>query len=276
MADDKPRFYYHAHAVALSGEIKHPFQERIAEQAPSSVSPFGGYASIKADDYDLRGAVRHCGARSLTEGSYSAEKDEHYAVASASLENFNLFDVVMVEYLTAKVTAVHSVRQQEPSISPHGSNIRNLRVAGHLIELEPLCGIYHTLDTMTKVREDYRNNKSFREAFHRDANVGNGESLPEKVLKFFPWRKHKATDELPEFRDHTIVPLFRIKDPQVRGIDVYGNVMHVHNFGRIRVGEMFINRDQRRVVMLHVEMGSPQSGDLNAGTGSGGGGQTDP
>lgn len=274
--NNKRRFAYHAHALALQGEITHPFQEKLEPQAPSAVSPFGGFGIARADPFSLRDVVSHGGARSRTEAGYNPKTDEHYAVANVVLERFNLSDVVTADSIVARLTAVHSGREDEPRISPHGSFIQNLRVAGTPIELVPYVGTYHTLDTMQKVRDHYKTNADFRNALHEDARIGKEESLPEKVRKFFPWRHHQTNGELPEFHGHTIVPLFRIVDPKVPGIDVHGSVIHIHHFGRLHIGELLIRSEDRRITMIHADLGSPQEARLEVASVCGGAGPTDP
>src|SRR5215831_7639439 len=138
MNDEKRRFHYHAHALALQGEVTHPFQEKIERQAPSAVSPFGGFGVARADAFNLRDVVSHRGGRSRAEAGHNPNTDEHYSLASVVLEGLNLSDVVTVDRIVARLTAVHSERQEEPCISPHGSTIENLRIAGHPIQLIPL------------------------------------------------------------------------------------------------------------------------------------------
>lgn len=276
MIDEKRRFNYHAHALALQGEITHPFQEKIEPQAPSAVSPFGGFGIARADGFNLRDVVSHRGARTRAEAGHNPETDEHYALATVMLEGLNLSDVVTVDRIVARLTAVHSDRQDDPCISPHGSTIENLRIAGHPIELISLVGTYHTLDTMQKVREHYKENADFQDRLHEDACVGKETALPERMRKFFPWRRHRHNGELPEFRGHTIVPLFRIVDPKVPGIDVHGSVIHIHHFGRLHIGELFISSDDRRVTMVHADLGSPQHGDILAASACGGTSPSDP
>ena len=259
----KRRFAYHAHALALQGEITHPFREKIEPQAPSGVSPFGGFGVARADAFNLRDVVSHRGARSR-------------AVAHVALEGFNLSDVVTADRIVARLTAIHPERQNEPCISPHGSFIQNLRVAGTPIELKPYVGTYHELDTLQKVREHYKSNADFRSALHLDACVGKEASLPVKLRKFFPWRRHQTNGELPEFHGHTIVPLFRIVDPKVPGIDVHGSVIHIHHFGRLHIGELLIRSEDRRITMIHADLGSPHEASLDVAAVCGGAGPTDP
>jgi hypothetical protein len=271
-----PRFNYHAHALALQGEITHPFQEKLEPQAPSAVSPFGGFGTARADPFNLKEVISHRGARSRTEAGYNPNTDEHYALANVVLDGLNLSDVVTAESILARVSAVHSTRQPEPAISPAGSMIQGLRILGHPIDLIPLVSTYHNHSTMQGLRDHYKNDSKYREDFHKDAYIGKQSDVPPKKQKFFPWLKHEPNGVLPEFRGHTIVPLFRIIDPQIPGVDVHGNVIHIDNFGRIRLGELVVSCDERRVTMFHADLGSPQHGNATAANVCVGAGQTDP
>jgi hypothetical protein len=276
MANQNRRFSYHAHAVPLQGEVTYPFQEKIGPHAPTAVSPFGGFEVGQADPFSLRDTITHRGARSQSEGGLNPATNEHYAVALTVVEGLNLSEVVTVDRIVARLVAVCPESQEDAGISPSGSYIENLRIAGHRIELRSLAGTYHTLDTMEKVREHYRSNSNFRDTFHTDAFVGKEAALPEKVCRFFPWRRHQSNGQLPEYRGHAIVPLFQVVDPKAPGIDVYGNVIHIHHFGRLHIGELFISRDERRLTMIHADLGSPQQGNLSGGSVCGGISPSDP
>jgi hypothetical protein len=129
---------------------------------------------------------------------------------------------------------------------------------------------------MSGLRQHYKDNEQYRNDFHTDAYIGKQSDVPSKKQKFFPWLNHKPNGVLPEFRGHTIVPLFRIEDPGIPGVDVHGNVIHIHNFGRIRLGELVISCDERRVTMFHADLGSPQEANFTASSVCSGNGQTDP
>jgi hypothetical protein len=274
--EEKRRFSYHAHVLALQGEVTHPIQQRIEPQAPSAVSAFGGFSVARADAFNLLDIVSHRGARSRAEAGYNPNTDEHYVLASVVLEGLNISDVVTVDRMVARLTVVHSEKQEDPFISPQGSTIENLRIAGHPVQFESLVGTYHTLDTMQKVRDEYESSQKFRDGLHEDACVGKGMLLPEKVRMFFPWRHHQSNGKLPEFRGHTIVPLFRFVDPKVPGIEIHGGVIHIQHFGRLHIGELFIGRDDRRVTMLHADLGSPQHVTIIADSVCGGASPSDP
>lgn len=272
-----PRFHHHAHAVAISGEVTRPFQEIIDAQAVSTVPPIGGSSSAQAERYRLPSVLMHQGARSKSTASYNQNTKGYESVTSASVEGFNIADVVVADFFTVRVASTFLPGAKEPQISPHGSMFHKLRIAGRDIILEPNVDLFHELDTLTKVSDDYRDNKNgFRDAFNRDAFVGRDAALPDTHKSFFPWRKQTATGNLPTYSGHTIVPLFVVKNSSDPDFVVHGNVVYVKDFGVIHIGEMLIASNERRVTMIHADLGSPMAADIIAGSGCGGGGPTDP
>ncbi len=145
----------------------------------------------------------------------------------------------------------------EPQISVAGSQITGLRVAGRDIVLEPRLDIYCQLATMTALRDYYKETAAFREDFERSAFVGRESALPEDVWHFFPWRRSQSSATLHEDQGLTIVPLYTIKNPSEPGFEVYENVIKVHDFGRVHIGELIIQGDRRRLLMKQAELQSP-------------------
>jgi hypothetical protein len=70
----------------------------------------------------------------------------------------------------------------------------------------------------------------------------------------------------------TIVPLFIVLNPSAAGFQVSGNTITVENFGTIVLGELVISDYERRLTMLHADLGSGASACIVGGNG----GPTDP
>jgi hypothetical protein len=280
MNNQKPRFHYHAHAIALAGEVTHPFNEIIDVQAPATIPSMGGVSSSHRKGYRLRGVLMHHGAHSQTAGRHNLKSNAHEVMAHASVGGLNIEDKLTVDFVTAHLTATYYTNaddyDQEPQISPRGSMFHRLRIAGRNIELEPNVDLYHELDTMVKVRKAYSDNAKFREALDRDAFVGQETILPESHHRFFPWRMHEPDGKLPEYHGHTVVPLFRVLNKNEPGVfEVRGNVVYVPDFGRIHLGELVITSYERRLTMMRADLGSPVNADVMAASGCGGGGPID-
>ncbi|HXF25963.1 MAG TPA: hypothetical protein VN610_01750 [Bryobacteraceae bacterium] len=272
------RFLYHAQAVGLSGRIVRPFDALVKAQAASALSSSGGYSSARRREYHLKQVFSHQATYTEATGSFNAKGDSHDTSATATIEEFNVGGVVKVELGVARISSSHAVSgDREPSISPQGTFLRHLTIAGNKIELESLVDDFHELDTLSKVRDRYKQDKAFREKFDSAAFVGRQSAIEdEKKHKYFPWRSRKPSDQLPEYRGLTIVPLFIIKNPSSPGFNVHGNTVHVDNFGRIQLGEMVIGSHERRVTLIHVDLGSPTEGHFTACGVVGNGGATDP
>jgi hypothetical protein len=57
--------------------------------------------------------------------------------------------------------------------------------------------------------------------------------------------------------------------------EVRGNVVYVPDFGRIHLGEMVITPHERRLKMIHANLGSPAHADISVCCVCGGGGPID-
>jgi len=259
------RFLYHASAVGLSGEIRRPFPHTIDVQAASALPRYGGRAAARHGIYQLPGIVSHQGAATEAASLYNRGAGAHETTVFASVTQLDLRSIVTAGALAAAVRCAHSADgQDEPSIGLGGSEIRGLRIAGREIVLESRVDLYSRLDTMALLRDYYRDNAEFREDFDRAAFVGQSERLPADLRRFFPWRRYTRSTRLPEHRGMTVVPLFTVKNASEPGLEIYGNVIRIHDFGIVQLGELIVESHRRRVMMLHADMGSPVEGEVTA------------
>jgi len=288
-----PRFLYHASAVGLSGEIRRPFQQRIDSQAATALPRWGGHAAARIKSFDLGGVVGHTGVATELTGAYQVQSNSFETTAVASVTGLNLEGVLTAGVLTASIHSSHPVTASgkapsksakrskraappvEPSISIAGTAIKDLVIAGRPIDLEPILDISTEFPTtMSGLRAYYKGNRKFRDDFESCSYVAQEGALPEDVRMFFPWRRYKKSTELHERNGLTIIPLYRVKNPSAPGFEVYGNVIKVANFGRVHIGELIIESNRRRLLMLYADLGSPCEGNVLSGCVDGNG--TDP
>jgi len=272
-----PRFLYHASAVGVAGEVRRPFQQVIHCQASSALPRYGGHAHSRVDKFQLADIVKHSACFTHATGIYNKETDSFETTVQSTVADIDVRGVVTADLTTAKVHSNHPNKPGvEPSITVEGSEIKGLRVAGRVIDLEPRVNIYCEHTTLSGLRKYYSENKQFQQDFESEAFVDNEAKLPEDVLHFFPWRRRKSSTDLHHHNNMVIVPLYKVKNPSERGFEVYGNVIKVHDFGRVHIGELIIEGNRRRVMMLHVDMGSPCEGCVSFSCGDGNGGQVPP
>jgi hypothetical protein len=272
-----PRFLYHASAVGLAGQVLRPFQQSIDAQAASALPRYGGSCSAHFGKFQLQDVLSHAGASTKATAAYQESSDTHETGVSSTVKGLDIRGIVTVETLTSSVHCSHpATKHTEPGISIAGSEIKGLRIAGRDIVLESRLDIYDKLDTMAKLREYYKENAAFRDDFDGASYVGQQAALPEDVWQFFPWRNWKRSTTLPEHRGMTIVPLYTVKNASEPGFEVYGNVVRVHDFGRVHIGELIIESHRRRLLMLHADLGSPVEAFFCAGCSDGNGGSGNP
>ena len=271
------RFLYHAQAVGISGQITKPTNQLISSQATSVLPPAGGYSSGRQDAYQLLEILSHTGTASEVSGSDNPTTGDHETSVTATVQGLNIGNVLLLDGCTARLSSVHPADGSQARITPQGSFFQNLQIAGQAIQLESRVDVYHMLDSMDKLREHYKSDAAFRNSFIEDAFVGKEKALPDKHHRYFPWRKVTALDRLPEKQTGTtIVPLFIIKNKSAPGFTVNGNVITIENFGTIALGELVISGYERRLTMLHADLGSPTVGTLSVASAGGNGGTTDP
>src|ERR1700682_6312617 len=104
---DTPPFLYHGHAVGVSGRITRTFEEWIVVQPPTALPRSGCYIPARQEPYRLREVFSHKGTHTEATGSHSPKTETHDTVVTATVDGFNLCDVVLADSFTARITSVH-------------------------------------------------------------------------------------------------------------------------------------------------------------------------
>jgi hypothetical protein len=286
------RFLFHANAIGVTGQIHRPVSHLIPSVA-SALPPGGGYNNAKQDPGEFLEIYSHGGATTATTGNQKQNGDA-VTTAIATVHGLNIRNVVLLDSVTASLSSLHPADGSQARFNTQGSFFQNLRIAGHEIELESRIDLYGKLATLADLCEAYKENTYskgeghfkkefvFQNQFLEDAfapgHVGKEKALHEKQHKYFPYRDLKKTEDLPCSRSTgvTIVPLFIVKNPSEPGFHVSGNVITVENFGTVVLGELIISAYERRLTMLHAELGSPVGGMVSACSLDGNGGGVDP
>lgn len=273
-----PRFLYHASAVGLSGEIRRPFHQHLDCQASTALPRYGGRAGATIKSFEIGGVVAHAGVSTRLSGLYNQQLDAFETIVQSTVTGLDIEKRLTADTLTATVHSIHPALPPEPgkppvepSIKVTGSAISGLRIDGEQIDLESLVDFYSERDTLTGLGAYYKNDSDFRKQFEEDCYVGRENDLPDNVRHFFPWRRRNTSPTLHLHNHMAVAPLFRVKNPSRPGFEVYGNVIRVEGFGRFHFGELMIEGNRRRVMILRAELGSPCEGEVNAGCSDGNG-----
>jgi hypothetical protein len=212
----KHRFQYHAFATGFAGQITQPFEYLIEAQAPSALSPAGGYSSNRVENYRLKEILSFRAAYTQTAGAFvdKSGRQSWDTVVTSTVENLNIMGIVTADLIVARLASRHGVHDPEPSILPLGSRIEGLRIAGIPIEVDWDYGRYSHNDTYEKACPPDTPDRATKPAI--------ATSIVGKIA---------VTGSFLETNKH---------------------VIHVPQFGTVVLGQLLIDGNARQITMLQV------------------------
>jgi hypothetical protein len=242
------RFRYHAATSALSFHFSLPFQEEIPAQASLCLKETGGFIHTRVDNFNFRDIVTFRCARAYAAGSFSHKDHAFDATASVTIEGLNILNIVTADRVTARVASSHPKSGEEPGITPIGSSIENLRIAGHLIEVDFAVDTFSKFRTFAQVREDMQRG-------------GDCATLVTPA----DGHKESGITEL----SGTLVRSIKGLGPELELIG--SDTIRIPGFGRITLGGIRITERKRTISMLQFELGSTPEGSGHVGGAEGNG-----
>lgn len=246
------RFLYQANAAGATAHITLPFDEAIPVQASVALPAAGGYGSARVENFNLRNIFSFRSAETLVVGSYSEKDKAHGTLAMCTVEGINILGVVTCDRLVARITSRHPGDGSEPSIIPLGSHFENLRIAGRRIDVELATDLFCQYDTWSTL-----GNQEFQ------AEFGKLSMLPEDDRKRIESKRTLGCT------------LVRNLDELHPVCKREGLALSVPQFGTVHLAEFFVEENERRLVMLRVELGCAVEGGVSA-CGAGGNGNWPP
>jgi hypothetical protein len=175
---------------------------------------------------------------------------------------------VTADRIVMKLSSQHVPGEDEGRIIPLGSKFENLKVAGHLVDVQIDHDLFCQCDTYGEFKRRYKDDADFRKKTRKQFMWGDYDADTPQFLKDrFKW--HTGQDTPPESKG--IAPCTMVKavvHDQPATLKTYGNVMIVPQFGKIFFGEMVLENSTRSVTMLRLALGSPVDGDVEIGGGT--------
>jgi hypothetical protein len=265
-----PTFLFHGYALGFGAAFRRPFYASIPSQASAVVSIGGGYAYEHSGPSKFVNGVSFDEATSEVSGGPDEESGTFITIATSTVRNLRILgDAVEVDEMTSRLVSRHSGQSgAEPSISAEGSFIKGLRIGG--VEID--TGKYLDLpDTDEGFRDKYGANPGWAGHIQQTCNWVRPSAAthpnihPELIALYEPgWNAGYKTP--PTFNGRMMLSIFDgltavTSDPRVV---VMGNAVTLENVGRFHLGELLIERGNRRLSMLRFSLGSDTEG-----TGSG-------
>lgn len=264
--DTAKSFFYHAHGTALGGVIRWPLAHEIeGGQSATSLPITGGHSLAKAPQYKLRheskDLISHTGASTEVSGRQDPKDGVFSTEVTSMIEGLNVNDVVTADSITAHLISKHKGDDTEASIVATGSGFKNLKISGYPVEVELDTELFVEHDTLDKFRKKHKQDAEFRKMARKRFLWGDfDESVPDWLKQRYKWLT--SPEALPESKG--ILPCSLIKSIKCNcpGVQIFGNVIIVPDFGKIFLGEVLLKENSRRLSMMRLEMGSPMGGSV--------------
>ena len=133
---------YNAEATVIEGHLELPLEQEIGRQAHASLPAQGGYISRRAHQYRLGEVISIRSGYTQVAGNRSDKPGEGWStLATVVVEGLNVLEVLTADRVVAQIITDHPPAGYVPSISFLGTRFENLRIAGHLVNLQLDLGI---------------------------------------------------------------------------------------------------------------------------------------
>ena len=271
-------YLYHAHAVALGGVLERPAMT-IEGQAACSLSIAGGTSSASASKFD-NGLISFDSAQSTLTGNAERRngKDVYFTSVSILINGLNVRNMFKADQIVTQITSEHEPSSNpEASIITTGSHFDNLKIAGHPATIEMAHDVFHQFPTFQQCSDAWSGTgkskgKPADKKTLREALMGNG--LPDPPTSGYPehlknvYDGFQGQDKEKKLRSTVLCSFVKnVTGISGGGIQPWGPIIKIPQFGTIYLGEVILSHGRRRVNMFRLQLGSPQSGGTTGGSG---------
>ena len=128
---------YHADGTILSGHLSLPLVQQIEPQAHAHLREEGGYLSERLEDYRVESVLSIRSGYTHVAGNRNTKPGQGWTTLTTTvIEGLNVLDVVTADRIVGQTITDYPLEGYIPAISFLGSRFENLRIAGHLVEID--------------------------------------------------------------------------------------------------------------------------------------------
>jgi hypothetical protein len=247
-------FLYHTEAVGASGHISLPVVDTMPLQASIASAIGEGFGKVRVDNFKHLDYLSIGSIESQVVSSYSEKDQAHGTLASVVIEDLNNLNVVTCDRFVTRLTTKHPKGGSAPGeFILHGTHFDGLKIAGHAIEIDLAVGLLSELSTWEKLNTAYETDLEIRKQLN--------------ALAMHP----TGGDKLPVHNGIFACTLATFPKDLPRGLTRKDHGIYVPHFGTIYAAEYYISATQRRLRMLHVDLGCTVEGCNGYGDAGGNG-----
>jgi len=279
------QYFYHASAYGLAGEIERPTRQSVPAQAACTLASGGGRGTQRSGKFCVSPFICFDSAYTEVGGSFDECHKKHTTYAYSVVEGLNIADVVTADRVVSRMV-VYSPEvgdeTGEHSYDITGSHFVNLRVAGHLIDITLSTHRFHAHDTYTRFENAYHGGQAddlLPWGTQSDKRLGELEKLENEYHALSGVGKRARAWKKPSLRSKggsywcSAAGHLNLGQPTgTSELQAFGSIIVIPKFGVVRLAQMLVHKDYRRLTMFHVQMCSGSTGTTDGGgtTSSGG------
>jgi len=284
-------FAFNASAVALGACFEQPDNSIIPSQASAALAPTGGEGYQTVSNFNYKGIITFDEASVYVSGS--THGTVRNTLASVTIKNLNVLNLLHVDLLSSRITSRHELGQDEGEITVHGSSVDNLRIAGKPVQVNFNHDFYARYATHAKFvdalskpgQNDVPGMEQLLEQDSKEHHCTVDDSRKKTLAQLLGDRFCWAPEGLEKGAPHPNMIHCSLVD-SIDGIDVVndadfkdradlraqfpvrrnGYVVTVAEFGSIKIGELIIKPGERRLNLLRFDLGCPFVGSATCGS----------
>jgi hypothetical protein len=264
---------FHAEATALGGHLKLPLVQEIRPQAHVKLPSEGGYISQRAENYKLEAVISFRAAYTHVAGNRSLKGSGGFTtLTTTAIEGLNVMDVLTADRVVGQIITDHPIDGLVPTVSFLGTRFENLRIAGHLVEVDfnpdilgpkPANDAPYTSDAefLARVARQYERIRGHKQ-------------LPEALAE----RYNRLSSTLGS-REAVECSLVNQASGSYPGPS-FGHVIKIPHFGTITLGKLTLKHEDHheetgvpkkttvQLTMIDLELGCVVHGNVPVGDGN--------
>ncbi len=132
--ENSERFFYTASAVVLGGRLTKPEPEEIDGPHSATLSPSGGSADFRFENFHFREIVSFASARAKVVGNYDAATRTYNTLSTVTITGLEMLGMIAADAVVARLAT--AITPDGMRISTEGSHFVNLRIAGQPVANE--------------------------------------------------------------------------------------------------------------------------------------------
>jgi hypothetical protein len=277
-----PEYFYHASAYGLAGEIERPMRQSIDAQAATTLASSGGRGAHSLGKFSVDPFIYFDSAYAEVGGSFDEDHNFHSTYAYAVVEGLNIADVVTADRVVSRMVSYSpgvGKEDGEHTFDITGSHFDNLRVAGHLIDVKLATHRLNQHDTYSKFAKALHNGGADdllpwgkQDEKRVDALVAAESSyralngIGARAKAWLNRSKAAPQDDGRRYICSAAGHLDLQKSVGDSELQGFGGIILIPKFGVVRLAELIIHKDYRRLIMFRVQMCSGSAGSTDGGT----------